>query len=271
MSAPVTLITGCASGIGRALVACLTREGHQVLASDVDLEGLLRAAEEDRWPGDRVHTTTLDVRDAAAWERACALAAERFLRLDVLCNVAGYLRPGYCHEQSADEIERHIDINVKGTLHGTLAASRRMVAQGSGHIINISSLAGIAPIPGLSLYSASKFAVRGFSLAIAAELKPHKVHVTVICPDAVKTPMLDKQLAFDEAALTFSGKQLSTADVTAAVVSALDKRPLELLLPPSRGRLAQLASLTPRVQPLLAPLLKWRGKKTQARLRRGTP
>lgn len=268
-TAPVSLITGAASGIGRALAGHLAAEGHRVIATDVDEAGLDAARAEDRWPAETVVTTALDVRDPGAWERVLALAEERFGRLDVLCNVAGYLRPGHAHEQSHDEVERHIDINVKGTLHGTLAAARRMVAQKSGHIVNISSLAGVAPIPGLTLYSASKFAVRGFSLAVAAELRPHGVHVTVICPDAVKTPMLDKQLAYAEAALTFSGKQLGTDEVTRAIATALDKRPLEVMLPASRGRLAQLATLLPGLQPYLEPVLRWRGSRTQSRLRNG--
>lgn len=264
---PVSLITGAASGIGRALVGRLVALGHRVVATDVDEPGLTRARAEDGWPAESVVSTALDVRDAGAWGRVMGLVEERFGRLDVLCNVAGYLRPGYAHEQGHDEVERHIDINVKGTMHGTLAAAQRMVAQKSGHIVNISSLAGVAPIPGLTLYSASKFAVRGFSLAVAAELRPHGVHVTVICPDAVKTPMLDKQLAHAEAALTFSGTQLSTDDVTGAIVSALDKRPLEVMLPPSRGRLAQLATLLPGVQAYLEPVLRRRGSRVQSRLR----
>lgn len=266
-STRVILITGAASGIGRALTGRLANAGHRIVATDVNEGGLTEAARDEGWPADRVVVSPLDVRDAAAWERACALTEERFGPLEVLLNVAGYLKPGYAHAEAASEVERHIDINVKGTLHGTMAAARRMVARRSGHIVNMASLAGLAPIPGLALYSASKFAVRGFSLAVAAELKPHNVQITVICPDAVKTPMLDKQVDFPEAALTFSGRQLTPEEVCDAVVDALKRRPLEVFLPRSRGRLAQLASLAPGMAPLLEPVLRWRGQKTQSRLR----
>src|SRR5205823_4569252 len=110
-----------------------------------------------------------------------------------------------------------------------------------GHIINIASMAALAPIPGISLYSASKYAVRGFSLAAAQELRAHGVYVTVVCPDAVQTPMLDAQLAHDEAAATFSGPRLLTVEEVgrAIIGQGLARRPLEIYLPPSRGWLAR--------------------------------
>src|SRR5690606_20076022 len=113
--------------------------------------------------------------------------------LDLLLNVAGVLRPGHVHVLSAGEIDLHLDVNAKGVMYGTQAAAREMVRHGGGQIINIASMAALAPIPGIALYSASKFAVRAFSLAVAYELAPHNVRVSVICPDAVSTPMLDLQ------------------------------------------------------------------------------
>src|SRR5205085_5137897 len=136
-----------------------------------------------------------------------ALCVTTYGRVDVLMNVAGYLLPGYIHETSADQIERHMDINAKGLMLGTQAAARVMVRQGQGHIINIASMAALAPVPGLCCYSASKYAVRAFSLAVAQELRPHGVYVTAVCPDAVQTPMLDLQVDYQEAAMTFSGRR----------------------------------------------------------------
>jgi 3-oxoacyl-[acyl-carrier protein] reductase len=144
-----------------------------------------------------------------------------------------------------------------------------MIARGQGHIINFGSLASLAPVPGLSLYTASKFAVRGFSLAVASELRPHGVHVSLIMPDAVDTPMLDKQLAYEQAALTFSGpRALTVEDIEKVIVErVLPQRPLELTLPLSRGAAARLANTMPAAMRVVAPMLTKRGLARQAKIR----
>src|SRR5262249_26511003 len=155
--------------------------------------------------GERVLLCKLDVRREDDWDRAMDAAATAFGGIDVVLNIAGALRPGYVHELAAQDIDLHLDVNVKGVVLGTRAAARRMIPAHKGHIINFGSLASLVPVPGLSLYSASKFAVRGFSLAAANELARYGIAVTVVLPDAVATPMLDLQVDYDEAAMTFSG------------------------------------------------------------------
>lgn len=90
-----------------------------------------------------------------------------------------------------------------------------MVRQGHGHIVNVASL---GPIPGIALYSASKYAVRSFSLAAAQELRAHGVAVTTVCPDAVKTPMFDHQIAYREAALTFTAPRVLRVEEVSRVI-----------------------------------------------------
>jgi 3-oxoacyl-[acyl-carrier protein] reductase len=261
------LVTGCASGIGRHLVGAAARRGHSVLATDRAVEALEQAARVEDWPPHRIHTRALDVTDPAAWEGAVAEALERFGALDVLLNVAGVLQPGWIHEVEASQVDLHVDVNIKGTIHGTRVAAAAMVSRGRGHIVNIASLAGVAPIPGLSLYSASKFAVRGFSLAAAEELSEHGVHVSVLCPDAVQTPMLDKQRGYEEAALTFSGSRaLTVQELEHAVFEDILKgRPRELLIPFGRGLMAKVASAFPGLASALRPMLVRRGKARQSR------
>ncbi|MCB9729436.1 MAG: SDR family oxidoreductase [Deltaproteobacteria bacterium] len=262
----VVVVTGAASGIGRHLTAALAGTGRRVLACDIDEAGLARAMAEDAWPEARVLTFGLDVRDAAAWDSALALAGQRFGPVDVLMNVAGFLRAGWTHELELGDIDRHIDINTKGVILGTRAAARAMVPRKTGHIVNIGSLASLAPVSGLALYAASKFAVRGFSLAAAGDLRPHGVAVTVVMPDAVATPMLDQQVAQPEAALTFSGSApLTVEDITHAILhKVLPHRPLELTLPWSRGAMARAGTLWPGIGALLDPLLRKKGLKNQA-------
>lgn len=257
-------VTGAASGIGRHLVLELLKRGDRVLATDLNHEGLA-TLNKSAGQTDVLWTQTQDVRDAAQWETLLSEMVRRWGRVDVLMNVAGVIRPGWVHEGSSVDVDFHFDINTKGVIHGTQAAARVMLNQGGGHIINIASLAGIAPVPGLSLYSASKFAVRGFTLAIAQELVPKGIKVTAVCPDAVQTPMLDLQIDYEQAAMTFSGNRVLTVDDVAEVIlgRVLDKAPLEVMIPGSRGWLAKLASAFPNLNAKLLESLRKKGQKKQ--------
>ncbi len=264
--APVTLLTGAASGIGRHLATILSARGHRLLLADIDQAGLLSLAEKLGVGGDRVLTRQLDVRSLDDWHGAMAELIQRWGRIDVLLNVAGVVRPGLVHESTPDDVAYHLDINAKGLILGSQLAAQRMVAQRSGHIINFASMAALAAVPGIALYSASKFAVRGFSLALAHELRPHGVAVTVICPDAVQTPMLDLQLDYPQAALTFSGKRpLTVEDLGKLVVDrVLPRRPVEATLPRYRGWMAKVSSLTPSLALAMLPGLTKQGLRRQA-------
>jgi len=173
-------------------------------------------------------------------------------------------------DQTPAQVDLQIDVNTKGTVYGTQAAARQMIKQRAGHIINFASLAGLSPVPGVALYSASKFAVRGFSLAADHELRSQGVAVTVICPDAVQTPMLDAQKDQATAALTFSGdKILSVQDIEKLIVQdILIRKPREVSLPRSRGWLAKMAGVLPNLAARIAPLMIRRGQVRQAQARR---
>ncbi|MBX7165047.1 MAG: SDR family oxidoreductase [Pirellulales bacterium] len=263
----VVMLTGAASGIGRYLAGELVARGDRLLACDIAAEPLAQLTA--RWPADRVLPQVLDVRDPGAWRAAIDRVVERWGRLDVLLNVAGIIQPGLVHETAPPDIDWHIDVNAKGVMYGTQAAAAVMVRQGAGHIVNIASMAALAPIPGIAFYCASKWAVRGFTLAVAQELRPRGVKVSVICPDAVQTPMLDKQLDFPEAAMTFSTSHPLTAeDVGRAVLDrALRRGQLEIVLPASRGYLAKLSSMFPSLIGLVQPGILKQGQKRQAEAR----
>lgn len=262
------LVTGCASGIGRQLAHRLLENGARVTATDLNESTLQDAAK--AWPGGEARLQHLDVTDPVAWERVLDETLQAWGGLDVVVNVAGYLKPGAIHEATASDVDRHFDVNVKGLAHGTrLVAARWISKKSAGHIINIASMAALAPIPGLGLYSASKYAVRAFSLAAAEELRPHGIAVTTICPDAVATPMLDLQVDFPEAALTFTAPRVLTADdiVTLILGTVHKKKPLLVSMPRRRALLARFADLFPGTSRWIAPALERRGRKRQQALR----
>lgn len=268
----VMLVTGCASGMGRHLAGALSARGHRILATDLDEAALAREAEARRWDRARVVLRRLDVRREDDWEAALDAAKSELGRVDVVMNIAGYLHPAYVVDIAQRDVDLHFDVNTKGVVLGTRAAARRMIPERSGHIVNVGSLASLAPVPGLSLYSASKFAVRGFTLAAATELREHGVAVTLVMPDAVETPMLDKQVAYKEAAMTFSGaRALTVEDIERLIVdTVLPHRPLEVAIPPSRAFLARLANMAPGAVQRLAPALLHKGMKQQERIKRRT-
>lgn len=257
------LITGAASGIGRMVVSTLQERFGRILATDVDEEALRAAATEDGW---RVDLAALDVRRTEDWERAL----DRLGSIGVLVHVAGVIQPRWLVDVTDPELDHQLDVNLKGTILGVRAAARRMVAQGHGHLVLVNSLTGIAPSPGMSIYSASKFGARGFALAVAQELRPRGVFVTVICPDGVQTPMTDFEAGFEEAALTFSaGHMLSVEDVANGVVVALEHKPVELCLPWSRGALSKVGGLLPGLALRLTPGLVRRGRRNQQKRKEG--
>lgn len=265
--APLTsaLVTGAASGIGRCLTRRLALRGVAVWATDRDLVGVQRVVGELGL--EQVRAAELDVTDPEAWIRALDEAEARHGSLDGLFNVAGYLQAGWVHEVALADVDRHFDVNVKGVIYGTRLAAERMVRRRRGHIVNVASMASFAPVPGMSLYGATKFAVRAFSLAAAIELRPKGVAVTVVCPDAVDTPMLDKQVDTDEASITFSAPRVLTADEVAYTMAypVLEDRPFEVALPRSRKWLARMLDMAPSLGPHVAPLFHRLGRSRRVR------
>lgn len=262
----IMFVTGAASGIGRCLAGRLLAAGHALVLTGQDLPTLEAIAAADRWPANRAHLRELDVRDVERWRALIDETLARFGRLDVLWNVAGVIQPGYVHESTPEAVSLHLDVNAKGAMFGSQIAASRMVQQGYGHIVNIASLAALAPVPGIALYTASKFALRGFSLALAEELRPHGVAVTTVCPDAVQTPMLDLQIDYREAALTFSGSRQLTVDEVCDVLTGrvLSQRPLEVTLPRHRGWMAKLTNLWPGIARRVGSRLDRQGLARQA-------
>jgi 3-oxoacyl-[acyl-carrier protein] reductase len=269
VEAGIAWLTGAASGVGRHLAGAFLARGWRVLATDIDRAALESAAA--GWPPDRLLLRRLDVTDRSAWDACYRDVVAEWRGLDLMANVAGYIQPGWLVRADRAEIDRHMAVNFGGVVNGSLVAARHMAEQGHGRIINVASLAGVAAIPGLGAYSASKFAVRAFSLALAMELRPLGVHVTVLCPDAIETPMLERQVDADEAALTFSGgRPLSLEEIERAVFdTVLTRRPPELLLPAGRGLQARLAGAFPRLSALLLERLRAKGARAQRVRRRG--
>ncbi len=262
-------LTGCASGMGRHLTDVLCKRGDRVYATDVNHDALIETARALAWPADRVRTAALDVTDAAAWERVFADAVAAWGGIDVAMNIAGLLLASWAHETPIHEIDAQVDVNVKGVIYGTRVAARHMIERGKGHIINIASIAGVTPVPGLAVYAATKHAVRAYSLSAAMELRPKGVYVTAVCPATVQTPMLDNQVQNDAAELFFSGYRILTLkDIEKAVLHrVLKRRSLEVFVPAAKVKMVQLLGVFPWLGPYVLPLYKQSGRRRQQKRR----
>lgn len=184
-------ITGAASGIGLATAKRFARGGWFVGLADIDTKGLAAALE--AVGPDNGMTCSLDVRHRSGWKRelaAFAKAADG--RLDVLMNNAGVAKGGYFETQTPDEVDLQVDVNLKGVLNGCQAAFDLLAATPGALVVNVASVAGVVAPPRMSVYAATKFAVRGFSEALEAEFARVGVGVRCIMPWFIDTPLLDK-------------------------------------------------------------------------------
>jgi NAD(P)-dependent dehydrogenase (short-subunit alcohol dehydrogenase family) len=183
---PSAIVTGAASGVGRALSRELARRGVAVTACDVDEEGLRTLVAE---LGGDARAERLDVRDAAAFTALVEAEGKRRGGLDYLFNNAGVITHKPALEHTPEEWRRTVDVNVLGTMNGCVAALPLFKAQGRGHLVNTASIAGLVPMSAFPVYSFTKFAVVGLSLNLRAELRRHGIRVTVLCPGGIRTPM----------------------------------------------------------------------------------
>lgn len=191
--ARVAIVTGGASGIGRALAAAAVDRGGTVVLADVDLHGARVAAREltARGPG-HADAAEVDVRDAAAVQQLVDRTRHDHGRIDFLFNNAGIGVGGRPDELTLAHWERTIDVNLRGVLHGCHAVWPVMLEQGFGHIVNTASLAGLVAIGGLTPYTMTKHAVVGLSLGLRLDGSRDGIRVSALCPGIIDTPILDR-------------------------------------------------------------------------------
>lgn len=189
--AAVALVTGGASGIGRALGRALARRGAHVILADRQGDEAAAAAAQLRGEGGKAEAAALDVRDAAAVAATIDGVFTRHGRLDYLFNNAGIAISDEVQAIQLDEWRQSVEVNLMGVIHGVVAAYPRLRRQGFGHIVNTASMAGLSSTPMNAAYGATKHAVVSLSRSLRIEAKESGVRVSVLCPGVIRTPLLD--------------------------------------------------------------------------------
>jgi NAD(P)-dependent dehydrogenase (short-subunit alcohol dehydrogenase family) len=188
---PVWFISGCSTGFGRELAKLVLARGWRAVVTARDAD---RVADLAEGAEDRALAVSLDVTDQAQIEDAVVQAKAKFGRIDVLVNNAGYGYQASVEEGEESEIRAQFDANVFGLFALTRAVLPIMRAQKSGHIINITSVAGLVGFPGSGYYAASKHAVEGWSDALLAEVQPLGINVTCVEPGPFRTDWAGRSL-----------------------------------------------------------------------------
>jgi NAD(P)-dependent dehydrogenase (short-subunit alcohol dehydrogenase family) len=246
----ITIVTGGASGIGRALAEELGRRGATVVVADIDLPGAEKVA--GAIGGTAAH---VDVREAAQVQALVDDTVRRHGRLDLIFNNAGVGVGGEVRDLPVEHWRTAVEVNLMGVVHGVAAAYPLMVRQGAGQIVNIASLAGLIASPGLAPYATTKGAVVALTRALRVEGEALGVRANVVCPGFVDTAIfdnavgvkLDKKELLDKLGLPI----LPARDAALAILHGIERNRGVIVFPASARVLWRLTRFCPW---LLAPL-----------------
>ena len=254
------VVTGAARGIGLEIARRLVDRGHFVVMADLDGAAVDAAAAS--LGAERAAGIAADVRDPDAHRRVAAAAVER-APLSVWVNNAGVAPAAKAWEHADAEVARTVEVNLLGMIYGSRAAVDAMGARG-GQILNIASLAGLGPVPGLAVYAATKAGVVSFTVGLQGDLDlagvPVRVHA--LCPDAADTRMVHDISGSPDSALLFSGGGLlDPGRVADEAVAMLDGRRLVRALPGWRAAIVRGGAAVPTAGLKVLRGLRWYGER----------
>ncbi|KUH87877.1 MULTISPECIES: SDR family oxidoreductase [unclassified Mycobacterium] len=230
-------ITGAARGIGYATAKALLARGARVVIGDRDV-ALQESAVAALTKLGSVSGYPLDVTDRQSFETFLDKArVDGGGRIDVLINNAGVMPIGPFLEESEQSIRSTLEVNLYGVITGCQLVLPEMIARRSGHVINIASLSGLIPVPGQVVYVGAKFGVVGLTAALADEVAPHGVDVSVVMPPFTRTELISGTKE------TIGTKPVEPEEIAAAIVKTLDKPKTHVAVPPFLRFTAQAAQM----------------------------
>jgi NAD(P)-dependent dehydrogenase (short-subunit alcohol dehydrogenase family) len=227
----ICIVTGANSGIGFALSEELLKRGATVFLAGRNQEKVADAAKKLSVFGDRVCTIIVDVTHQDQVEGAIERTAKEAGRLDMLFNNAGILLMSLFETTTPAEWKTILDTNLSSVIYGTRAAVPIMLRQGSGHIVNTSSVGGIIPFPMQALYNTTKFAVTGFSESLRFEYAERGLSFSTVCPGPVATPIYEKRLGEPDPTMKIPGDAISPARAAPFILDRVAERKGIIIVP----------------------------------------
>ncbi len=247
------LITGAASGIGRATALRFAEEGAQVGILDLDLEGALETVSQIEALGQGGSAEQADISDYDHVRSAVEVLEGQIGPFDILINNAGCALAGRHEQVPQDRWEKLLNLNLFAPLRITGQFLPKMLQRASGHIVNISSLAGWVGAPNLSVYVASKFGLRGFGESLAAEAAKKNVHVSNVYPSFSRTPILESDQFVMGKRIPIPDKLISDpADVVARMIKGIERNRLHIFPDNIALRAHYLKRFAPWAMPLFS-------------------
>ena len=241
----VIIIAGGAGGIGRATASLLARQGGIVVIASRRIDPTDPLIDEVRTLSPKSSSFQGDLSDAVTWQELVDFVARKYPAVHGLVNCVGTLNTKNLENLSRSEIESAIGANVLTVIYGAQALLPIMRRQKQGTIITIGSIVGIVPMPFAALYSATKHAVRGFSLSLSEELKGTGVNASLLSLGPVQTRMLESEACGEQGVIAFINKPLQPNDVAESVASLFRCPRREMILPPATGALSIICNLAP--------------------------
>jgi len=258
------LVTGASSGVGAAAARLFAAEGARVVLAARTAGALDAVAKEI---GANALAIPTDVSDPEQIRALVEGTVQATGAIHVLVNNAGYNHRGPVAECDAAELGRIVDVNLRGPILLTRFALPILKQQQRASIVNVASIAGQIPLPEEATYSATKFGLRGFSMALAEELRGSSVRVSIVSPGPIETGFITRDLdAVPD--LVFSQPMSSAEQVARAVVECAVDGQLERTIPRLSGILATAGYLVPELPRLLRPLLEQQGRRAKERYRK---
>jgi NAD(P)-dependent dehydrogenase (short-subunit alcohol dehydrogenase family) len=240
------LVTGASSGIGRATALAFADAGANVVLVARRANLLAKVAAEARKLGAATMVSATDVTQPGAVAACFRKAVKRFGAVDIVVNNAGVLIPSRVVDLRTADLQRMLDVNLIGALHVMQEAVKEMRRQGRGHIVNVGSLAGRRGFSPLGGYSATKFALVGLTEALRTELVGERIHVSLVLPGIVDTPLATKvQSAPDTADAWPEALTMPPSWVVWSIFLAIRFRLTEIAVPPGSALVEKLAALAP--------------------------
>lgn len=253
----IAFISGAAGGLGQQAAALFDRLGYRLLLSDFNQQQLDQL--QQQYPDAIIDQT--DLTDPEQLEALCQVLESGSDELAIAYINAGISIPGKVIDLQRSQIQAQLDINQKAAIFLMHACAKKMAQQQSGHIIATASTAALISLQDGAPYCASKFGLRGFLIALAAELKPLGVSVSALYPNAIDTPMLRFEAANGGSSLNFLGDPLKPEQVIQALEKSLKGKKLEYFIPAADSLTAKLVCTFPGLLNRLYPLLNWLGEK----------